>query len=451
MFVIGRFSLNDIFYYTEYQYDNYGIWLVLHDKKKQYMDTVIEDEVKAHKKKKVGIIISIGLLVLLSAVLLMRYFIAPSLTAAEFNTAVVEKGNIENTINATGEILPEFEEVLTSPINASLRQVLMDAGNKIKAGQSILTLDKSSAETEFNKLKFQIESKENEIRKLKLDLSKSFYDIKSNNSIKQLRISSLNDAVANAKRLFKAGGGTREGIEQAELNLRVAELEKKQLENEISSKQQTMKIEITEAEIALAILRNDQVALKRKLDLANVIATRAGVVTWVNKNIGATIREGEPLARIADLASFKVAGSISENSLDQLTLHMPVLIRFNEVLLRGQVVNISPAVNNGIVAFDVQLEERNNRLLRPNMKVDVFLVTATRNGVTRVVNGPVFKGAEDQDIFVLSKGKALKRKVKTGLSNFDFIEILSGLQPGEVIITSELKGFTNTREITITN
>jgi HlyD family secretion protein len=415
------------------------------------MDTVIEKEVKARKKRKLGLIIAIALLVLLVMVLLMRHLITPSLSAAEINTAVVEQGNIENTINATGEILPEFEEVLTSPINASVRQVLMDAGNQIKAGQSILTLDKSSAETDFNKLKFQIESKENEIRKLKLDLSKSFYDIKSNNSIKHLRISSLSDAVSNAKRLFKAGGGTREGIEQAELNLRVAELEKKQLENEISSKQQTMKIEITEAEIALAILRNDQLALKRKLDLANVIATRAGVVTWVNKNIGASIREGEPLARIADLASFKVAGSISENSLDQLNMHMPAVIRINELLLRGHVANISPAVNNGIVSFDVQLDDRNSKLLRPNMKVDVFLVTATRSGVTRVQNGPAFKGSDDQDIFVLSKGSALKRSVKTGLSNFDFVEIISGLKPGEVIITSDLKGFDHTREITITN
>ena len=84
------------------------------------------------------------------------------------------------------------------------------------------------------------------------------------------------------------------------------------------------------------------------------------------------------------------------------------------------------------------------------MKVDVFLVTATRSKVTRVENGPVFNGSGDQEVFVLSKGKAVKRQVKTGLSNFDFIEVLSGLQPGEVIITTDLKGFNNTKEITIT-
>lgn len=415
------------------------------------MDTIIADEVAAKKKKKIWIIILVAIVLITGSIVLMRRLITPSLAAAEFNTAVVEKGNIENTINATGEILPEFEEVLTSPINASVRNVLMDAGNKVKSGQSILTLDKSAAETEYNKMKFQIESKENEISKLKLDLSKSFYDIKSTNNIKQLRIASLTDAVASAKRLFKAGGGTREGIEEAELNLKVAGLEKQQLENEISSKQQTMKIEMKEAEIALAILRNDQLALKRKLDLANVIATRDGVVTWVNKNIGASIKEGEPLARIANLASFKVAGNISENGLDRLNLHMPAVVRINELLLRGHVTNISPAVNNGIVSFDVQLEERNHKVLRPNMKVDVFLVTASRTGVIKVVNGPAFKGADEQQIFVLKDGKAIKRKVKTGLSNFDFVEIVSGLKPGEVIITSDLKGYDNTSKIIVTN
>jgi HlyD family secretion protein len=91
-----------------------------------------------------------------------------------------------------------------------------------------------------------------------------------------------------------------------------------------------MQIEIKEAEIALAIQQNDLHELQRKLNLANIIATRGGVVTWINKNIGATVREGESLARIADLGSFKVNGSISDNYMDQLRNGMPVIIRINE-------------------------------------------------------------------------------------------------------------------------
>lgn len=415
------------------------------------MDKPIAEEITAKRKKKTRIMIFIVAGLLLMSVFTLRAFIKPSMHKAEFTTAVAEVGNIENTINATGEVLPEFEELLTSPINAAVRNVLMDAGTQVKAGQSILTLDKSSAQTDFDKLKFQIESKENEIRKLKLDLKKTFYDINSNNNIKQLRIANLKDAVSSAQRLYKAGGGTKEDIEQAQLNLKVAELEKQQLENEISSKQQTMKIEIREAEIALAIQKNDQLALKRKLDLANVVATRNGVVTWVNKNIGASIKEGESLARIANLSSYKVAGSISENMLDQLHNNMPAVVRINDVQLRGVVANVSPAVNNSIVSFEIQLDEKNNKLLRPNMKVDVFLITAIRNKVIRVTNGAAFKGADQQEVFVINKGKAIQRNVKTGLSNFDYIEIISGIKPGETVITSDMTKYAHAKEISINN
>lgn len=415
------------------------------------MDKVIEEEVTARKKKSAIIIATVIIVVLAGAVLLLRASLKSTISKANITTAVVEKGSVENTLNATGEVLPEFEEILTSPINASIKKVLMDAGNKVKEGQSILTLDKSATQTEFERLNFQLQSKRNEIGKLKLDLNKSFFDIRSNNDIKQLRISNLADAVENAKRLFKAGGGTREGIEQAELNLKVAQLEKRQLENEIKSKQQTMQIEIKEAEIALAIQQNDLHELQRKLNLANIIATRGGVVTWINKNIGATVREGESLARIADLGSFKVNGSISDNYMDQLRNGMPVIIRINEQQMKGHVANVYPSVQNSIVTFDVQLDERNNKLLRPNMKVDVFLVTDLHNNVMRVANGPAFKGADVQEIFVINGGIAEKRKVHIGLSNFDFVEIKDGIKPGDAVITSDMSDFKNSTELTIKN
>ncbi|MES2653861.1 MAG: HlyD family efflux transporter periplasmic adaptor subunit [Bacteroidota bacterium] len=415
------------------------------------MDTLIEEKVINRKKKRRILISCVVIAMLIATAWLIRYYFKPSLTTADFTTAKVATGIIENTINATGEVLPEFEEIIASPISASIKDVLMDAGNKVNKGQSILTLDKSITQTAYEKLRFQMESKENEIRKLKLDLEKSFFDIKSNNSIKQLRISNLKDAVSSAKRLLNAGGGTKEDVERAQLDLKVAELEKLQLENEIKSKQQTMKIEIREAEISLAIQRSDLDALKRKLDLAEVVATRQGVITWVNKNIGASINEGEALVRIADLSGFKVAGSMSDNMLEKVNNHMAAIIRVGDKLLRGAIVNISPAVSNGIISFDIQLNDKSNAALRPNQKVDVFLITDTRNGVLRIANGAAFNGSNLQEVFVIKNGIAERRTVKTGLSNFDYIEIVSGLKEGDEVITSDMASYKNVKTITIGN
>jgi HlyD family secretion protein len=413
------------------------------------MDRSIEVEVSATKKRRRLIIIIGILLALLLTVWVVRSLLKPSLRSSDILVSTVELGAVENTISASGEVLPEFEEILASPIQASIQEVLLDPGKKVVKGQSILRLDKSATQSEYERLQFQMESKANEISKLRLTLEKSFYDIKSNNNIKELRISNLKDNVSAAQRLLKAGGGTREDVEKAALDLKVAQLEKQQLENEIRSKQQTMKIEIREAEIALAIQQNDLQALKRKLDRAEVVASRDGVVTWVNKNIGASINEGEALVRIANLSSFKVAGSMSDNMLDQIYNAMPAIVRVGESHLRGSIANISPAINNNIVSFELRLDQKDAKVLRPNQKVDVFLVTQTRPKVMRVSNGPAFNGAGRQDIFVLKDGVAERRTIETGLSNFDYIEIKSGLKPGDAVITTDMSTYKNYQKIPI--
>jgi HlyD family secretion protein len=413
------------------------------------MDTSIEEEVIARKRKRTWLAVVAAVLLAGGVTWVLRSTLSSSLKRSAITVAVVEKGNVENTLNASGEVLPEFEEIITSPIAATIQKALLDAGSPVKTGQSVLVLDKAATKLDFEKLRFQLESKRNSIHKTKLDLDQTFFDLQSNNDIKQLRINSLEASVENAKRLLKAGGGTREDVEQAELNLQVARLEKQQLENQIRSKQQTMQTDIRESEIAAAIQENDLKVLERKLNQANLVASRAGVVTWINKNIGATVREGESLARIADLSSFKVSGSISDNYIDQLHRNMRAIVRINEAPLQGVVVNIYPSVQNGIVSFDIQLDDRNNKLLRPNMKVDVFLVTATHNNVLRVANGPAFKGTADQDIFVVGNGVAVRRKVHIGMTNFDYVEIEGNVKPGESVIVTDMNEYKNTNEITI--
>ena len=130
---------------------------------------------------------------------------------------------------------------------------------------------------------------------------------------------------------------------------------------------------------------------------------------------------------------------------------MDAIIRINETEVRGVVANIYPSVQNNIVSFEIRLNENDNKLFRPNMKVDVYIVTATHNDVLRVANGPAFKGASSQDIFVLNNGKAVRRTVHIGMTNFDFVEIKDNVQQGDVIITSDMSEYKNAKEISINN
>jgi HlyD family secretion protein len=191
--------------------------------------------------------------------------------------------------------------------------------------------------------------------------------------------------------------------------------------------------------------------LGRKLKEATITATREGVVTWVNKNIGSTITQGEALARIADLGSFKIKATISDTYLDQVKVQMPVFIKINDSTLRGSVSNINPSVQNGVVSFDISIDQKANLQLRPNMKVEVYLITSTQNNVMRLKNGTAFKGGVTQNLYLLENGKAIRKTVNIGASNFDYVQLKDGVKPGDVVIISDMEEFKNLQEIDVKN
>jgi HlyD family secretion protein len=415
------------------------------------MDRSISQEVvREHRYKfwRYGTLIA---LVAVAAVYWMRSALSSSLQLSDIRTAIVETGDVENTLQASGEMQPEFEQVITSPIAAVIQKVYFSAGTPVKSGARILELDKTVTKIEFEKQKDQLDLKRNTIVKTRLDLDKSFFDIKIQDSIKALRINSLKAELENAKRLFKAGGGTRESIEQAETNLGVAQLEKRQLENDIRSRQAIMQTTLRESEISASIQEKELSEFSRRLDQADITAMRNGVLTYVNSNLGSKVSEGDVLARIADLGSFKVIGTISDVYLAQLQVSMPVIIRLNEQLIRGTILSIHPAVSNNTATFEVALDNQDSGAqFRPKMRTEIYPVTAARKSVMRVRNGPAFKSVSAQDVFVLRKdGVAERRTIRTGLMNFDYVEIESGLTVGEQVILTDMSDFKNIREVKI--
>ncbi len=418
------------------------------------MDREISTEEIKKQKNKRWIWIAAAVLGLAAATWILRGSLSTELKRADIRTAIAEVGMIENTLTASGEVQPEFEQVITSPIAAIVQQAYFDAGANVKTGDKLVELDKEFTKIEFEKQRDQLDLKRNSVVKLKLELDKNFYDLKITDSIKAFRINSLYADLENAKRLFKAGGGTREAIEQVETNLHIAQLEKRQLENDIKTRNAITQASIRESEISAAIQEKELHEFDRKLQQANIVATRVGVLTFINKNLGTKVNEGEILARIADLNSFKIIGSISDNYATQIHVGMPVVVKVNDATtVRASIINIHPSVSNNVLTFDVALDDKNaNAQLRPKMKVEVFLVTAAQKQAIRVSNGAAFKGGSVQDVFVLRPdGKAERRTVKIGLTNFDFVEIMNGVQKGETVIISDLTKFKNVQEIEIKN
>ncbi|AQG78130.1 efflux RND transporter periplasmic adaptor subunit [Spirosoma montaniterrae] len=414
------------------------------------MDRELAPELVSRSRRKPWLIGLTAVVGLTGAVLGMRSWLKTSVEASRIRTAVVQTGPVENTLTATGEVIPAYEQIMTSPIRASIRRILFTPGARVRPGQPLVELDKSLTQIEYEKLQDQLALKQNGIEQLRMKLDKNLYDADINDQIKSLNINKLRAEVEDAQRLLKVGGQTPEDVTRAENALRIAQLEKKQLENDLTYNRRSMGASLRESQLQARIEATNLKVLAQKLRQANVLADRAGVLTWVNENVGSAVNEGEMLAKVADLGSFRVEGSCSDAYADQLKMGLPVIVRINDTDLRGQITQVKPAVQNNTVRFAVSLDNSSHASLRPNQKVEVFVVTNRSSQALRVANGPAFKGKRKQPVFVLGTDNvAHRREVEIGLTNFDWVEIKSGLQPGERVIVTDLSEYEHVEQITI--
>ena len=413
------------------------------------MDRAISSSTLTQRRRRTwllaGFVLLGGILVLVA----FRGVLKPSLKRQDILTTTAEVGDVEASLTATGFVIPGREAVITSPIQSTVRRVAVPVGNPVQPGQTILELDKELASSELAKLQDGQLQNRNKSTQLNLTLERTLNDLRSQEQVQQVKIRSLESTLRDEQHLLKIGSGTAENVRQAELNLRLARLEQQRLQDQIRNQRRANAADTRELGFTMQIQDRSIRELARKLGQADISAQQPGVLTWVNEDIGATVNQGDVLARVADLSSFRVRATISDAYADALHVGDPVVVRLNGTDLRGTVSTVSPAVDKGVVTFYAKLNEDHHPALRSNLRVDVFVVTKAHKGVLRVKNGPFYQGGKEQEVFVVQGDKAERRTVRFGDSNFDFVQITSGLRPGDQIILSDTKDFIDTPELTI--
>ena len=416
------------------------------------MDRELSESTKRKKKRKIFIRITIAIVILIASIVLLRQFIRPKINSGEFYTAKATVGNIQATVSASGTVLPEFEEIISSPITSKIKGIVKNTGDNISTGDTILLLDKRSASVSLEKMNDELAMKLNNENKLRLQLEQSLIDLKTQYQVKKLQVENMEAEVNAEKHLVEIGGGTKEKVEKAELNLQVSKLELEQIEQTISNKEKTMEADLYGLNYEISIERKNVNELQEKLNASTITADKKGVITWINSEIGKSVAEGEELVKIANLESFWVEGVISEMHATKLSPGGLVKVRINDdTEIPGEIVSISPSVESNTIRFKVKLDEKNNSLLRPNLKVDLFVVTSFKKNVVLVKNGPFYRGGNKQEVFVKNGDNLIRKTVEFGESNFDYVEIVSGLSDGDQVVVSDMSEFERYEELTLTN
>ena len=156
---------------------------------------------------------------------------------------------------------------------------------------------------------------------------------------------------------------------------------------------------------------------------------------------GATIRKGDVIARLADLSAFRVDASVSDAYASRLSVGQPVQVRVDDRMLDGQISDVLPTVQNGVITVRVALKDRSNPALRQNLRVEVFIVTGHRERALRVRKGTSTSGEGVQQVFVVRGDRADRVRVRFGIASFDFVEVVEGLAAGDEVIVSDMTDY----------
>lgn len=372
-----------------------------------------------------------------------------TIARTQIRTARVDAGPLESQITASGKVVPEFEQVLSSPVNARVVKILKRPGAILAKGEPILELDLNESRLAIEKLNQQIEMKQNQQAKARLDLEDTLIRLQSSIQIKTLELKSAQASTARNSSLFKQGLLSEEKLREVELLEEKTRTELKQLEDSKRNSQASTKTQLEGLALEMKTLEQERAEAQRQLELATTKSDRNGVLTWVVEVEGSTVQKGAVLARIADLSTFRVEATVSDVHASRLSAALPVKVKINDDLLPGLIASINPAVANGVITMLITLDDKSSDLLKSNLRVDVLISTDRKERALRIKKGPFASGEGSKDVFVIRGDAAIKTPVRFGISSFDQYEILQGLIEGDEVIISDMKDYLHLKEVKI--
>ena len=412
------------------------------------MDREIPKEVRDKERKKkfikygaIGVAAVVCIAVLIS-------FMRSSVNRKDLVFSEVDNGTIEVSVSASGKVVPAFEEIINSPINTRIVEVYRKGGDSVDVGTPILKLDLQSTETEYKKLLDEEQMKRYQLEQLKVNNNTYLSDLSMQVKISAMKLNRMEVELRNERYLDSLGSGTTDKVRQAELNFNTGKLELEQLRQQYANESKVKEADLKVKELEFNIFSKSLAEMKRTLDDAQIRSPRKAILTYINNQVGAQVAEGSQVAIISDLSHFKVEGEIADTYGDRVAAGGRARVKIGNEKLEGTVSSVTPLSKNGVISFIVQLNEDNNKRLRSGLKTDVYVMNAVKEGVLRLANASYYVGRGEYELFVQdSKDEIVKRKVQLGDSNFEYVEVVSGLKPGDKVVVSDMSSYKNKNKL----
>ena len=319
-------------------------------------------------------------------------------TAPVVKTMQVNDREVNQIGNYTATVEPELINNISSSAPNRIKQILVDEGMRVSAGQRLVVMD----DINTTSYRLQLDNAKANLRNIEVDYNR-------------------------ALELYKTGGGTKQQVDQMETQLVNAK-------NAVASAERTL------------LNMNENTVLTSPI---------SGVVTARNYDPG-DMTGSLPILTVARTQPVKIIVNVSESELSKVRRGMPAIVTFdtygNEIF-NGTVTLVSPTVDHASRTFGVEvtLSNSDNRIL-PGMfgRVELSLGTARRVVVPdkAVVKQP---GSGNHYVYVYNAdGTVSYNKVELGQRLGDSYELISGVEPGSTVVVSGQSRLANGMKVKVT-
>ena len=353
----------------------------------------------------------------------------------------VDRGTIDVSVSATGKIVPAFEEVIVSPISSQILEVYAHSGDSVDVGTPLLRLDLQSAETDYSKALDEREKLRLQMAQLQANIETQLSDRKMQIEVDEMKLSQLEAKLRNELYLDSLGSGTHDRVRQAETELRTAQLHLNQLKQQYANEQKVRKADLRMQQLQNGIFEKELGKQRRTLDDAKIRSPRRATLTYINTEIGSTVGAGQKIAVVSDLSHFKANCEISDSHTERVKVGGAVILKIGKERLTGTINTVTPLSQSGAITFTVIPDDMSHPRLRSGLTTEVFVITSIKDDVLRIRNGSFYSGPGDYTLFVMNNDELRAKNVKLGECNYDYIEVLSGLETGEKVVVNDMSKY----------
>lgn len=326
----------------------------------------------------------------------------------------VAKHDIATENRVSGKVTADNESTIFIAASAKCTKVNVQAGDPVKAGDVLCTLDLSSTLSSYNAAVIGYNS-----------AAQSYQDQKA---ILDKQVALAEQNVANTRALLEIGAASQLELDQAELNYQSAAAGRTSALAQLEAAMQNAKSGVEQLNVALENVDAQ----------GNVIAPISGTLVTMNAVENSFISNSLPLAVIDGANQMKVSVAVSEALVPKLAagdtadVYVSAAGKSYEAVIRSveRASNYQTQLYTVVLTLPADAEG-----LLSGMFADVTFRTETSENAVVVPTGAILTSNAVQYVFVVENGTAVYREVTTGLTGSGVTEILSGLSVGEQLVT----------------